>query len=103
MRVCYRPLVVLVSILLIQLLSSSSFAQVSGLVTSDTTWIGGTVTVSGTVTIQTGVTLTISPGVSVEFAPGTSMIVTGALIADGDLGSEIVFTSGSGLPAPGDW
>ncbi|MEX1139357.1 MAG: right-handed parallel beta-helix repeat-containing protein [Bacteroidota bacterium] len=103
MRVCYRPLVVLVSILLIQLLSSSSFAQVSGLVTSDTTWIGGTVTVSGTVTIQAGVTLTISPGVSVEFAPGTSMIVTGALIADGDLGSEIVFTSGAGSPAPGDW
>ncbi|HEX9615566.1 MAG TPA: right-handed parallel beta-helix repeat-containing protein, partial [Bacteroidota bacterium] len=89
--------------LLLYLLPSTTFSQVSGLITSDTAWAAGTVSVSGTVTVPAGITLTINQGVTAEFAAGTSLIVAGRLVADGDNGNLIVFTSASGAPSPGDW
>ena len=61
------------------------FAQtsVSGPITSDTTWdIGGSpYTVTGSVTVNEGVTLTIDPGVTVEFSLATELSVLGTLAA----------------------
>lgn len=56
-----------------------------------------------TVVIAQGVTLTIDPGVEVQFDTRVSLIVDGAIVADGAAGSEITFTSSANSPAKGDW
>lgn len=53
--------------------------------------------------IAQGVTLTINPGVTVQFNENQTLIVEGAIVADGDAGSEITFTSSANKPAKGDW
>ena len=62
-------------ILVLSLLSllATARAQVSGSITSDTTWTAAAspVTVTGTVTVPAGRTLTIEPGVTVKFAAGS--------------------------------
>ncbi|TAK61577.1 MAG: right-handed parallel beta-helix repeat-containing protein, partial [Bacteroidetes bacterium] len=86
--------------------SSTLFAgNISGNVTTDSTWTfaSSPVVVTGTVTVNSGVTLTIEPGVTVKFDPGTQLIIAGALNADGKSDSLITFTSNAGTPAPGDW
>ncbi|MCP4469256.1 MAG: right-handed parallel beta-helix repeat-containing protein, partial [Gammaproteobacteria bacterium] len=68
-------------------------------------------------TINAGAVLTIKPGVIVKFASGVGMTINGDLVAVGEAGNEIIFTSykddseggdTNGLPdnevgAPGDW
>lgn len=103
MHTCKRLASAVPMLLLAIFLPATLPAQISGPITSDTTWAAGTVSVSGTVTVLSGFTLTIQPGTTVEFAAGTGLIVAGALVADGDNGSPILFTSGEGSPAPGDW
>lgn len=56
-----------------------------------------------TVVIAQGVTLTINQGVTVQFNENQTLIVEGAIVADGDAGSEITFTSSANKPAKGDW
>ncbi len=67
---------------------------VSGTVAQNVTW-AGSVSVVGTVTVNSGVTLTILPGTTVSFASGTSLVVNGTLNANGTSASPITFT-GSG-------
>ncbi len=95
-------------------------------ITKDTTW-SGTVIVGGVVFVPDGVTLKIAPGTTVLFKkiaappenagdesriliPGSGIRVEGKIIAEGEKGREITFTSDAGRPAsaektpkPGDW
>lgn len=59
--------------------------------------------VTADVIIDNGVTLTIEPGVEVQFDSGTSLLVDGALVADGTDADSIRFTSSAASKAPGDW
>ena len=86
----------------------------SGPLAGDEVW-SGTITLTGDVTVPEGITLTIQSGTEVVFralsddqgggndAGRTELIVNGSLLAVGSEGSEIVFTSGAGSPAKGDW
>ena len=80
-------------------------AQISGPITSDTTWTlaSSPVSVAGDVVVLAGRTLTIEPGVRVRFAAGTGLTVEGVLIASGTSVDTVVFTSASVTPARGDW
>jgi urease beta subunit len=82
---------------------TASFGQtISGSIASDTTWTAGTV-IADSVYVPAGKTLTVSPGTAVKFNPGKSLVVAGALVANGTSGSPITFSVNSGSPAPGSW
>ncbi len=85
--------------------SVTAQAQISGAVTSDTTWTfaSSPVNVSGDVVVLAGRTLAIEPGVRVRFAAGTGLTIEGKLVAQGTVSDTIVFTSAQALPARGDW
>ncbi|MBI3005382.1 MAG: right-handed parallel beta-helix repeat-containing protein [Ignavibacteriales bacterium] len=86
--------------------STDLFSQtVSGPITSDTTWTlaNSPMTVTGTVTVSSGVALTIEPGVVVKFNSVTSLLVAGKIVASGTGANPITFTSSAGSPTPGDW
>jgi predicted outer membrane repeat protein len=86
-------------------LSISASTEVSGEITSDTTWTeaNSPYIVTSNVLVSEGVTLTIEPGVVVKFESGKAMQIDGELIARGTEGEPIVFTSNQASPAPGDW
>lgn len=72
--------------------------EVSGTITTDTTWFATNnfYTVVGDLTVVSGVTLTIEPGVTVRFDPGLGMTIQGRLLAEGTPAKLIRFTrSGS--------
>lgn len=54
-------------------------------------------------TVAAGRILTISPGARFLFAPGVGLTVSGRLSSTGTSASNIVFTSRSVVPTPGDW
>jgi len=78
---------------------------VGGQITSDTTWTKASspYIVAGSILVNSGVTLTIQPGVTVKFDSGQSLRIDGQLVARGTETEQIVFTSSSLTPAPGDW
>ncbi|MCA9074874.1 MAG: FG-GAP repeat protein [Planctomycetaceae bacterium] len=55
------------------------------------------------ITVDANRTLVIEPASTLQFMADTGLTIHGTLTADGDAGSEIVFTSVAGTPAPGDW
>jgi len=69
-----------------------SGSNVSGMITSDTTWAGN-VDVTEEVTVSTNVTLTISAGTTVEFQGHYKLNIQGRIQALGMLGNEITFTA----------
>ncbi|WP_158278619.1 right-handed parallel beta-helix repeat-containing protein [Rhodohalobacter mucosus] len=101
----FRKILLLFGFLLVW--SAQSFAQltVSTDIAANTTWTtaDSPVTVQNTISVAEGATLTIDPGVTVQFDSGASLLVDGALVADGMEGNIILFTSSSLTPAPGDW
>ncbi len=76
--------------------------SVTGAIAADAVWKRNTL-ITGTVTINPGVTLTITPGVTIFGAPGSELVVDGALVAVGTVVAPIYFTSSAVAPAPGDW
>jgi tetratricopeptide (TPR) repeat protein len=66
----------------------------SGTLTRNETW-SGTHTLTGDVTIPSGITLTIAPGTHVYVPSGKKIIVNGTLIAEGNV-SQYVFFNKSG-------
>ena len=64
------------------------------IINSNTTWTlaGSPDTVTGNVTVSSGVSLTIEPGVQVRFNSNTGLYINGALIANGKVSDSIVFT-----------
>jgi len=73
-----------------------SFAiNVSGLISSNTTWTvaNSPYVVTNNILVNAGVTLTIQPGVTVKFNALKSMQIDGTLIAKGTNADSIRFTS----------
>jgi len=85
--------------------SASSSINVSGRISTNTTWTlpNSPYIVVDDVVVETDVFLTIEPGVVVKFASGKSLIVDGALVAQGNSTHPISFTSNSSTPNHGDW
>lgn len=79
--------------------------QVSGIISTDTTWtlVNSPYIVTNDVTIKNGVTLTIEPGVVVKFDDVYYLYVDGILKAGGTNASLITFTSNKLTPQAGDW
>jgi hypothetical protein len=77
-----------------------SLGQITGAITSDTTWATGTV-IADSVYVIAGKTLTIQPGTIVKF--NKALVIAGILNANGTLANPITFTANSGSPAPGAW
>jgi PKD repeat protein len=93
----------------------------SGVVTTNETWMAGTVhVVEGNLQIASGVTVTIQAGAVVKFAPGAAITVASGAVLDASAATPnapIVFTSladdtvggdtsldgGNPPPEPGDW
>jgi hypothetical protein len=79
--------------------------SVGGYMSANTTWTssGSPYIVEETVIVEPNVALSIDPGVEVRFASGSELIIDGALIASGNSGNFITFTSNSTSPQAGDW
>ena len=92
--------------------------NVSGAITSNTTWTTGNIyVVQDNVTVNVGVTLTVQPGVIVKFAGNKLLGVNGVLRVEGSAGNPVILTSlrddtaggdtngdgNSTAPAAGDW
>jgi hypothetical protein len=85
--------------------------EVSGAIEADVSWnvASSPYEVVGDVIVRNDATLTIEPGVQIRFSPGTKLSVGtgslggGTLVADGEQGNPISFTSRQGSPSPGDW
>jgi predicted outer membrane repeat protein len=84
---------------------ASAQTNISGIISSNTTWdlAGSPYIITGTTLLDSGFTLTIRPGVTVKFASHKSIQVSGILRAVGKPDSLITFTSNAAQPAPGDW
>jgi VCBS repeat-containing protein len=89
------------------LFSAITFSQtnVSGIISSDTTWdlANSPYTVTGNVLVATGVTLTIEAGVTVKVSSSVVIQINGALIAIGTSSGKITFTSNEPIMNSGDW
>ena len=83
--------------------TESSTVLVGGYITADTTWTNDRVyEITSNVQVNQGVSLTIQPGTLVRFRAGKLLQVAGTLIADGQVGNPIVFTSAAPTTY-GDW
>ncbi|MEW6189867.1 MAG: right-handed parallel beta-helix repeat-containing protein, partial [Actinomycetota bacterium] len=112
-------LVIIIFMLALIPISPAIATEVSGEITTDTTWTvaGSPYIVTGDVFVCNGAILTIEPGVTVKFNKGAdgelfSLQIgsifwlnggEGTLIADGTFDNPIIFTSNRPYPVPGDW
>ena len=89
------------------LMSFLSFSQtdVSGALSSDTTWSlsNSPYTVTGNVLVASDVTLTIESGVTVKVNSGLYIKNEGVLTAVGTSSNKITFESSEESPAKSDW
>lgn len=78
--------------------------NISGTISSDTTWtvVDSPVIITGTVTVASGVTLTIEPGVVVKMEGSSPFIINGTLRAIGSEAEPIYFTSSRDDEVGGD-
>ena len=78
-------------------ISSIVFAQtdVSGIISTDTTWTlsGSPYYVIDDVQVPSGVTLTIEPGVEIQYTDAYEILIQGTIIGNGTVTDSITFTS----------
>jgi hypothetical protein len=76
-------------------LPSVKATYVEGVITQDTLWtlVDSPIVLSNNVTVNPGVTLTIEPGVEVMFGGDFSLIVNGAIVANGTEERNILFAT----------
>ena len=79
--------------------------NISGLISSDSTWTftGSPYIITGDILVDANVLLNIESGVVVKFAGGTNLIVDGTLVAEGDKTHPITFKSNAESSASNDW
>lgn len=102
-----RALRIVIGITVIALMMadrSGAATEVSGPITSDTTWTlsNSPYIVVGDVLVNNGIILTIEPGVLMKFN-SSNLQINGTLIARGTSSDPIVFTSNKTTPVTGDW
>jgi hypothetical protein len=92
------------AVLLVSAPTASATTYVRGIISSPTTWGGGSetnYTATGHVTIRPSGSLTIVAGTRVNFDPGIHLFVEGRLTADGTSAKPITFTANNtGSPFP---
>jgi len=92
---------------LLVLAASNSHAQtnVSGVISTNTTWTkaGSPYIITNNLLVNSGVTLTIDPGVTVKFNPTFYLKIQGQIIASGTQADSITFTSNNSSPNMGAW
>ena len=93
-------------LLLLVLMSFLSIhaAEVSGIISSNTTWTlaNSPYIVTNNITVNAGVTLTIENGVEVRFADGKHMVIAAGVSGGTLSANNVVFTSNTGT-TPGLW
>ena len=98
---------ILLLLLFIPLVSFVGFSQtdVSGIISSDTTWAlaNSPYIVTDNVLVEDGVTLTIEAGVVVKFNSGLYIKNEGIIKAIGTSDNKITFQSNADSPAKSDW
>jgi hypothetical protein len=76
----------------------------SAVLSGDNRWLAGRhYVVQSRLTVAAGATLTIEPGAVVRLPFATWINVLGTLVAEGEPGRFIQFTSNEDLPSAGDW
>ncbi len=100
-----KKIIFLISLLIGSNVKSFSATNVSGVITTNTTWTttGSPYIIVGDMAVDSGVTLTIQPGVQVRFDGNYNMYIDGKLLAIGTVTDSITFTSNKTIPATGDW
>ncbi|MFN2226064.1 MAG: S8 family serine peptidase [Anaerolineae bacterium] len=83
--------------------TSAGIVHIHGALTSQTWTDDHVYVVDGDAGIVPGEVLQIEPGTVVRFDGPYSLIIEGTLLADGEAGQPITFTSNRTPPAPGDW
>ena len=76
--------------------SSADATNVSGTISTDTTWTlaGSPYIVTSPVNVSSNITLTIDPGVEVQFTNSSTLNVRGRILAEGNSANHIRFTHG---------
>ena len=81
--------------------------QTAASIAEDTVWTSGSpatpYTISGSLSVDPGVTLYIQPGTVLRFEKGASLKVSGGLSLSGTLTAPVQLTSTSLTPRTGDW
>lgn len=95
----------LLFISLVSLSFNTYAANVSGIISANTTWTkaNSPYVVTGNLVVDTGATLIIEPGVKVLFDAGYFFQVRGVIMAEGNSTDSIVFTSNNTNPKREDW
>ena len=100
-----KKITIVLTILLLSLVTINlSSTNVSGLISTNTTWTKGNspYIVTNNILVNTGVTLTIEPGVTIKFDTLKSIQIDGELLAQGTSSNKITFTSNTTQTA-GAW